>query len=164
VLHNDDTTVKILELMGERARQEALADVNGDASERQGLFSSGVVAVRDGHRGALFSSGQRHAGENLAQVIKHRAKELLLSIQMCDALSHNLPGKLRTIIANYLAYVWRRFVDVYDCFSELCCHLLETLTVIYHNDAIAHERQLTPKARLQFRQEASGPMMQELHG
>ena len=30
VLHNDDTTVKILELMGERARQEALAGAEDD--------------------------------------------------------------------------------------------------------------------------------------
>ena len=41
VLHNDDTTVKILELMGERARQEALAGVGDDADERRGLYTSG---------------------------------------------------------------------------------------------------------------------------
>src|SRR6476660_5319182 len=35
LLHNDDTTVKILELMGERARQEALAGVGDDADERR---------------------------------------------------------------------------------------------------------------------------------
>ena len=50
VLHNDDTTVKILELMGERARQEALADAEDDADERRGLFTSGVVALCDGVR------------------------------------------------------------------------------------------------------------------
>ena len=33
VLHNDDTTVKILELMGERGRQEALAGAADDASD-----------------------------------------------------------------------------------------------------------------------------------
>ena len=49
VLHNDDTTVKILELMGERARQEALAGAlgDGDADQRRGLYTSGVVALRD---------------------------------------------------------------------------------------------------------------------
>src|SRR5215207_449929 len=56
VLHNDDTTVKILELMRERGRQEALAGaaVDGGDDERRGLFTSGVVALRDGHRVALF--------------------------------------------------------------------------------------------------------------
>jgi transposase len=59
VLHNDDTTVKILELMGQRGRAEDLAgpEEEGDeADERTGLFTSGVVALRDGHRVALFFS------------------------------------------------------------------------------------------------------------
>ena len=162
VLHNDDTTVKILELMGERARQEALADANGDADERHGLFTSGVVALRGGHRVALFFSGHRHAGENLARVLKHRAEELPPPIQMCDALSRNLPGELQTILANCLAHARRRFVDVYDRFPEPCRHLLESLAVVYRNDAEARERGLSPEARLRFHQEASGPTMEAL--
>jgi transposase len=162
VLHNDDTTVKILELMGERARQEALAGAEDDADDRQGLFTSGVVALRDGHRVALFFSGRRHAGENLAQVLKHRAAELPPPIQMCDALSRNLPGELQTIVANCLAHARRRFVDVYDRFPEPCRHLLEALAVVYRNDAEARERRLSPEARLRFHQEASGPTMQAL--
>jgi transposase len=163
VLHNDDTTVKILELMGERARQEAPADAEGDAGERQGLFTSGVVALRDGHRVALFFSGRRHAGENLAEVLRHRAEELPPPIQMCDALSRNLPGELHTIVANCLAHARRRFVDVYDRFPEVCRHLLESLSVVYRNDAEARERRLSPEARLRFHQEASGPTMEALH-
>src|SRR4051812_19126810 len=159
VLHNDDTTVKILELMGERARQEALAGAKDDADQRRGLYTSGVVALRDGHRVALFFSGQRHAGENLAQVLKHRAEELPPPIQMCDALSRNLPGELQTIVANCLAHARRRFVDVYDRFPESCRHLLEALAVVYRNDAEARERRLSPEARLHFHQEASGPTM-----
>ena len=33
VLHNDDTTVKILELMGERGREEALAGADGESND-----------------------------------------------------------------------------------------------------------------------------------
>jgi hypothetical protein len=162
VLHNDDTTVKILELMGERGRQEALAGAEGDAEERRGLYTSGVVALRDGHRVALFFSGHRHAGENLAQVLKHRAEQLPPPIQMCDALARNLPGELQTILAHCLAHARRRFVDVSDRFPEPCRHLLETLAVVYRNDAVTRERRLSPEARLRFHQEASGPTMQEL--
>jgi transposase len=163
VLHNDDTTVKILELMGQRARQEALAGAEDDGDERRGLYTSGVVALRDGHQVALFFSGRRHAGENLAEVLKHRAEELPPPIQMCDALSRNLPGALQTILANCLAHARRRFVDVYDRFPEVCRHLLESLAVVYRNDAVARERRLSPEARLQFHQEASGPTMRALH-
>jgi transposase len=167
VLHNDDTTVKILELMGPGGRQAVLLNVADDmsvADERSGLYTSGVVALRDGHRVALFFSGRRHAGENLAQVLKHRAEALPPPIQMCDALSRNLPRELETIVAHCLAHARRQFVDVYDRFPEPCRHLLETLAVVYRNDAIARKRQLSAEARLQFHQEASGPTMQELHG
>jgi transposase len=166
VLHNDDTTVKILELMGERASHKALADVaeDGDAADqRKGLYTSGVVALRDGHRVALFFSGRQHAGENLAQVLAHRAAELPPPIQMCDALSRNLPGELQTILAHCLAHARRRFVDVYDRFPEPCRHLLESLAVVYRNDAVARQRGLSPEARLQFHQEESEPTMQDLH-
>jgi transposase len=166
VLHNDDTTVKILELMGKRGRQEAPAGAAGDvdvAEQRTGLYTSGVVAVREGHRVALFFSGRRHAGENLAQVLKHRAESLPPPIQMCDALSRNLPGELQTILAHCLAHARRRFVDVYDRFPEPCRRLLESLAVVYRNDAVARERQLSLEARLQFHQDASGPTMQALH-
>ena len=148
MLHNDDTTVKILELMGQRARQEALADAApdaGDCDERRGLFTSGVVALRDGRRVALFFSGRRHAGENLARVLEHRAEQLRPPIQMCDALSRNLRGELQTILAHCLAHARRRFVDVYDRFPEPCGHLLETLAVVYRNDACRGSEDCRPR-------------------
>ena len=163
VLHNDDTAIKILEWMGERGRQESAANAEDEADERTGLFTSGVVALHEGHRVALFFSGRRHAGENLAEVLKHRAAELPPPIQMCDALSRNLPGDLQTILAHCLAHARRNFVDVYDRFPEPCRYLLEQLAVVYHNDATARERALSPEARLQFHQQASGPTMEELH-
>jgi transposase len=163
VLHNDDTTIKILELMGQRGQQDTRANAEHGADARRGLFTSGVVALRDGHRVALFVSGRRHAGENLAEVLRLRAAELPPPIQMCDALSRNLPGELRTIVAHCLAHARRQFVEVYDRFPEPCRHLLEALAVVYRNDAIARERQLAPEARLQWHQEASGPTMQQLH-
>jgi transposase len=166
VLHNDDTTVKILELMGQRGQPETVTgaeDEGNDADERTGLFTSGVVALRDGHRVALCFSGRRHAGENLAEVLKLRVEQLPPPIQMCDALSRNLPGELRTIVANCLAHARRQFVEVYDRFPEQCRYLLEALAVVYGNDASARERQLSPEARLQWHQEASGPTMRQLH-
>jgi transposase len=161
VLHNDDTTVKILELMGQRGRPDGIAA--DEADERTGLFTSGVVALRDGHRVALFFSGRRHAGENLAEVLRHRAAELPPPIQMCDALSRNLPGELQTILAHCLAHARRQFVDAYDRFPEPCRYLLEALAVVYRNDAIARERQLSTEARLQWHQHESRPTMQQLH-
>jgi transposase len=176
LVHNDDTGVKILELMGERARQAALEDTDDDTAkdsaedsaeelgpERTGMFTTGIVATADGHKIALFLSGRQHAGENLKDVLVRRAAELPPPIQMCDPLARNLPGKLKTILANCLAHGRRQFVDVADQFPEECQHVLETLGVVYHNDALAAERNLSPEQRLRFHQAESGPTMEELH-
>lgn len=158
VLYNDDTTVKILELMGQRAR----AREDERASSRKGLFTSGVVATHEGRRIALFFSGRRHAGENLALVLQQRAEELTQPIQMCDALARNLPGELKTIVANCLAHGRRQFVEIYDRFPDACGHLLEALRMVYRNDAEARERQLSPEERLRFHQQESAPTIQQL--
>jgi transposase len=172
VVHNDDTGVKILELMAERARQAAWEDAAADTAEdsakepgadRTGMFTTGIVATGDGHKIALFLSGRQHAGENLKDVLRRRAAELPPPIQMCDALTRNLPGELKTILANCLAHGRRQFVDVAERFPEECQHVLEMLAVVYHNDAIARERNLSPEERLLFHQAESGPTMEELH-
>lgn len=160
VLHNDDTTVKILELMGERAKQQAFDD---DAmAGRTGLFTSGVVSTRGGRRLALFFSGRQHAGENLADVLQHRAETLQRPIQMCDALSRNLPGDLETIVANCLAHGRRQFVDVVDRFPDECRYVLEALKLVYRTDAEARKRKLSPAKRLQLHRTKSQPTMTRL--
>jgi transposase len=184
VVHNDDTGVKILAWMGERGRQAALEDSGTETAEdtaevpaedstedltkepgpdRTGMFTTVIVATGAGHKIALFLSGRRHAGENLKDVLRRRAEGLPAPIQMCDALSRNLPGELKTIVANCLAHGRRQFVDVADLFPEECQHVLQVLAVVYHNDAIARERNLSPQERLLFHQAESGPIMEELH-
>jgi transposase len=168
VLHNDDTTVKILELMEQRARQEALAEDSAAGStkkesQRTGMFTTGIVSTRDGRKIALFLSGRQHAGENLKDVLAGRAVELAAPIQMCDALSRNAPAELKTILANCLAHGRRQFVEVAARFPEECRHVLESLSVVYRNDAIARQRNLSPAERLLFHQAQSGLTMEELH-
>jgi hypothetical protein len=82
---------------------------------------------------------------------------------MSDALSRNLPGELKTLVANCLAHGRRQFVEVANRFPEECRHVLEALSVIYRNDAIARARNLSPEERLLFHQAESGPTMEELH-
>jgi len=158
VVHNDDTTVKILELMGDRGREARDA---GDPS-RTGLFTSGIVASRQGKRMALFFSGRRHAGENLAEVLKLRAEQRERPIQMCDALSRNMPRELATIVANCLAHARRQFVEVSDRFPEECRTVLEALKGVYHNDAIARREGLSAEQRLGIHQAHSQETMDQL--
>jgi len=164
VVYNDDTTARILEYMGRRAKELAMAEGSAKggkkkASERKGLFTSGIVSTREGRRIALFFTGRQHAGENLTDVLRRRAADLAAPIQMCDALSRNVPAELETLLAHCLAHGRRQFVDVADRFPEECRHVLEAIAVIYRNDALAHQRELSPEARLEFHQAQSGPTM-----
>ncbi len=165
VLHNDDTTVRILQLRAQAAAPSTAEPPEaGVAASRRGLYTSGVVSVGDGHRVALFFSGRQHAGENLADVLRHRADALPPPIQMCDALARNLPCELRTIVAHCLAHARRQFVEIHDRFPEPCRHLLESLAVVYRVDAEARTQGLSPEARLRLHQEQSGPTLHQLHG
>lgn len=169
VCYNDDTAAKILEHMGKRAKKRD-SEKDPDAKDskemdpsRKGLFTSGIVSTREGRRIALFFSGRQHAGENLRDVLLQRDKELPPVIQMSDALSRNPPGGLNTIVANCLTHGRRRFVDVVEQFPEECRHVLEALRHVYHTDALARERELSPEDRLALHQAESGPVMDELH-
>ena len=154
VLHNDDTSMRVLAL------RRAIAEEEG---ERTGIFTSGVVATAEGRRIALFFTGRQHAGENLAEVLKRRAAELPMPIQMCDALSRNAPNPIKLLVGNCLAHGRRHFVQITPNFPEHCRHVLEALGEVYHNDRLARERGLSRVERLQFHQQHSKPLMSDLH-
>jgi transposase len=151
VMHNDDTSMRILRLIREP----------GD--KRTGTFTSGIVSLVGTWTIALFFTGSKHAGENIAEVLKQRAHDLPAPIQMCDALSRNTPKGVETLMANCLAHGRRQVVEVVDHFPEECRYVLETLGGVYHNDAVSREQELSPEDRLHFHQQYSGPLIKGLH-
>ena len=156
IVHNDDTTMKLLEI-----KRPAITE-DKDTDTRTGVYTSGIVSRCDERQIALFFTGCKHAGENLAAVLKQRAAALPPPIQMCDALSHNTKGEFDTIVANCLAHGRRQFVEVAPSFPGQCRYVLETLRDVYRNDATAQAQQLSPAARLAFHQEHSAPLMRGL--
>src|SRR6266446_1624283 len=153
IFHNDDTSMKILKL--ERP----------DGDTRTGVFTSGIVSIRGSDKIALFFTGRQHAGENLADVLRHRASGLSAPIQMCDALSRNVPklsAGAEALLANCLSHGRRQFVDVAENFPDECFYVLETLGAVYGADAAAREQKLSWEARLLLHQEKSGPLMEGL--
>jgi transposase len=162
LLHNDDTGMKVLELTRE-TRQEVLAAAGSkDAEERTGTFTSGIVSVSEGHKIALYFTGPKHAGENLAAVLARRAAELKAPIQMCDCSSKNTSGAFKSILAACLSHARRKYVDVAQHFPEECRFMLEALGDVFQMDAIARATAMTPWERLHFHQEMSGPVMEEI--
>lgn len=160
VLHNDDTTMKILGLA--KGHKEPKDAESAQRPERTGVFTSGIVSVLDEHRVALFFTSRHHAGENLATVLKQRASELDKPIQMCDALSRNMPEELKTVVANCLAHGRRYFVDVAMNFPEECLYVLKILKDVYKNDDKAKREGMSAEQRQKFHQTESSPKMDEL--
>src|SRR3972149_11379169 len=112
---------------------------------------------------ALFFTGQKHAGQNMAEILKQRASGLSRPIQMCDALSRNVPKELETILANCLAHARRNFVDLVPSFPEECRYVIEALAEVYDHDKMAKEQNLSAEQRLRFHQDRSGPVMERLN-
>jgi transposase len=159
IVYNDDTTMKVLQLT-RKQRAEALAD---DADgERTGIFTSGIVATGEGHQIALFFTGVRHAGENLAAVLARRRADLPAPIQMCDGLSRNVPSEFDTILAQCMAHARRRYVELTETFPAEVRFVLETLREVYITDARAREQKLNPAQRLALHQAESAARMQAL--
>ena len=154
LIYQDDTVMKILD------RHDLIKKRGKGQKERKGTYTTGLIAKVGQHKVALFITGQQHAGENLADLLKLRSADLAKPIQMCDALAANTAGKLDTIVAHCLAHARRKFVEVVNKFPEECRFLLETLRVVYINDSASEG--MSPAERLAYHQEHSGPLMEGL--
>jgi hypothetical protein len=161
VLHNDDTYVRVLELMGER-RIKLVAQGGLDLPERTGLFTTGILAQTSAGPIALFASGRQHAGENLADLLDLRDPALGPPIQMCDGLDRNLSSEHLVELANCLAHARRHVVDEVGNHPELCAHVLREIGKVFKNDETCRARGIEGEARLALHQGASAKVMTEL--
>jgi len=156
VVHNDDTSMRVLRLVREVS------------DERTRVFTSGIVSTGQSRKIALYFTGRQHAVKNLAELLQQRAQQASAPIQMCGVLSHNvpkLPAGVEILLANCLAHGngRRQFVEVAANFPDQCRYVLEMVGQVYGQDAEARERSLTPDEPLQFHQAHSGPVMEQLH-
>ena len=154
IFHNDDTTMKILELLKENETK--------DNNERTGIFTTGILSILDDRKIILFLTGRNHAGENLASILGNRDVEKDPPIQMCDASSTNTPGDFETILCNCLTHARRKFVDEEWNFPVECQYVIEILAKVYKHDKDTKEQNMSWEERLKYHQEKSGPLMRKL--
>jgi hypothetical protein len=164
LLHSDDTPMKVLSLMKERAKAEA----GGVKPVAKAINTSGIVAVLQDdankqRKVVLFFTGHAHAGKNMERVLAHRAAELQPAMQMCDALAANVAGEFTTILANCLAHGRRQVTDVAEQFPEAARHVVEALAEVYKHDAQCRRQAYSPEQRLSFHRQHSQPVMEDLH-
>jgi hypothetical protein len=157
LIHQDDTTMRILDL-----RRPGSATAAGINPKRKGTFTSNLLAYVQSHPVALYFTGWQHAGENLSELLRHRARDLEPPIQMCDALSRNMSPDFQTILAHCLSHGRREFVTVAPNFRDECRHVLESLGEVYQADAQARAQKMSPEQRLAHHQSHSQPVMERL--
>lgn len=157
VLHNDDTSMKILKM--ERPPEDT----------RTGIFTSTIVSTstEDKPRIALFFTGRQHAGENLRDILKLRREGLETPTRMGDAASKNCPKDdaglpMNADKANCLAHGRCYIVDAYKNFPDECRHILEELSIVFVNDKLTKTNKMGPQQRLEYHQVHSRPVMDRL--
>ena len=152
VMQNDDTNTRILEIIKQIKE--------GTAGERTGMYTTGIIALYEGHQIALFLNGRQHSGENVGDILELRDPEKDPIIQMCDALSANIPKKFATILCNCLSHGFRKFEELKDFYGEKCFIIMSLLSKVFENDA--NTRDMNAQERLTYHQEHSQPIMDEL--
>lgn len=152
LLYADDTGVKILSCMKENKQLRE--------GERRGLQTTGIVARLGDHHIALYSSGRRHAGENIAELLRNRREGLSPPLQMGDALSRNWSGEFETIVSKCLAHARRQFIELEAAFPAESCRVLDSLSQVYRFDA--QTRAISDDERLRYHQQHSRPVMEAL--
>jgi hypothetical protein len=148
----DDTRVLILDMLREN---KSLPE-----GERRGMFTTGIVATVGGHRIALYYSGRRYSGENLARLLERRPSGLDPPITMGDAISRNWPPGFVLIVAKCLVHGRRQFVDIESSFPKEAGRVLDDLATVYRVEA--QTAGMRPDARLAYHQRHSGPVMEAL--
>lgn len=159
IVQNDDTKVKILDLIKENKDAEKA----GKKLERTGMFTSGIVSKIKDRIIYLFFSGRNHAGENLACLLEMREKWRPPPIQVCDASDMNTTlGEHQTEVGGCHDHARRKFFEIRTSFPSSCAYALEEWKQVYLTDKIAKQKNLTPEERLLLHQIHSQPALQRL--
>ena len=149
VMHTDDTWVRILSCLKEDKEEK------GRATQ-----TSGIVVKAGGRKIALYLSGRRHAGENLAELVGKRDEGLGRPIQMSDALAANTSVEKNVIRAYCLAHSRRKVFELKEDYPAECAVVLDAVDKVYEYEAETAE--MNSDRRLAYHQKKSGSVMKEL--
>src|SRR5215813_5261272 len=149
VIHTDDTWVRILSCLKEDKEEKGRA-----------TNTTGIVVKIGGRKIALYLSGRRLAGENLAELLTKREEGLEPPIQMSDALAANTSVEKNVISAYCLAHARRKVFELKEDYPAECAVVLDAVGKVYGHEGEAEG--MSQERRLAYHQEKSGPVMKEL--
>lgn len=160
VVQNDDTIVRILQLI----KENKIAEGKGAPLKRVGMYTTAIVAKTGEHKIYLFFSSRKHAGENLEYVLAFRDPSLPPPTQVCDASSMNVSSyACKTEIECCHDHARRNFFQIKDSFPASCGYALGEWKLVYEADAVAKKQNLSAEERMVLHQGKSGPPLERLY-
>ena len=147
IVYQDDTKYKILNLVKE------------SDSERSGVYTTNLTTETDKGIIALYYTKNKHAGENLEELLKLRTIEDKI-IKMSDALSSN-NVKAETIECHCLVHARRKFIEIKDYWPKEASYVIELIQEIYKNEKKVRKDKMNGVQRLLYHQKHSLPIMVE---
>ena len=152
LIHNDDTYLNIVDVIHDNRLHLDKA--------RTGMFTTGILAKNGEHDIALFYNGTEHAGENMEKLLAKRAENQDNVIQMCDALSRNIPTNTNTIVCHCLSHAFRKFDELRAFFPEECGVVTHAISQLYDMDD--KTRDLSAAERMTYHQAHSTTIIDDL--
>lgn len=153
LIHNDDTVLRIVDTIHHNRQ-------NPD-KKRTGMYTTGILAQNGAYKIALFYNSQRHSGENMERLLNKRHKNKGKVIQMCDALSHNIPETHDNIVCNCLSHGFRKFDELQTYYPEHCLPIMKWLSIPFKRDEESKQLGHDEEQRLVYHQKHSLPAMLE---
>lgn len=164
----DDTSAKILSVI----KDNKLLKEQGKKKGRSCYSTTICSKTASGEVIILYLTGNKHAGENIGNILKIRQDQTSSITIMRDASSNNNPVlreeeykwllNLITII-NCLAHGQRKFVELEQFYPEECGYFLEQTGGIYHNEHQCNNMNLSLEDKLKYHQEHSAKYISNVY-
>ncbi len=151
LVQNDDTFLRIVDVIRHNRQNPG--------EKRTGMFTTGILSHTGSYKIALFYNSKRHSGENMERLLNKRDKHQGTVIQMCDALSHNIPANHQTIVCNCLSHGYRKFEELESFYPEFCQTIMECLAIPFEIDRQSKALNHDDYERLNYHQKHSQPGM-----
>jgi transposase len=128
-------------------------------SERSGVYTTNLTIETNKNTIVLYYTKNKHAGENLEELLKLRTVKDKI-IKMSDALSSN-NVKTETIECNCLVHARRKFVEIKDYWPKEASYVIQLIQKIYKNEKEVKKEEMNDAERLLYHQKHSLPIMVE---
>jgi hypothetical protein len=167
VIHNDDTTARVLELMEENRQVAEIVKNSTNATEcriakkhRKGIFTTAFLSKVEDHQIAFYITGRKNSGENLDGLLNLRSKKLGNPIQACDGSSQNNAKEHTTDVAKCFNHARHNFCELVEMWPNEALACVEMCNAVFMNDR--KTKHMNQEERLSFHQKHSAPILDKL--